>query len=391
MSNNALPRHRRDRDRVVRRAGPDRRAQHHSGTNDNGIEILRNAIGDDGTLVSDNRIEDIKAGPGGSGQYGNAINAFRAGNVIVRGNRIRNCDYSGGARQLRVQHPDRRQQHHRRARGRALFRIRVRGRGDRQQYRGRLAPSASRSAISTKAAGSRSSRATSSANLCRSARPGPRPDDDGGVGIYVEADGAVTGNVIENAPTFGIVAGWGKYLRDVVITGNVIRKAFVGIGISVASGAGAALVDNNVISEAPRGAVVGLDHFRAITTDLSNRRRGTLRAGRDRHQPGAALKRDDLKRDELRMNRHRALASCLAISPRKTLRVRREGKPLRTFPDHALATTNCEARDIAARWPRNPVPARAHPTRAPAPADRPPARPVTYPAPQTRFPGPGAF
>ncbi len=63
-------------------------------TNDNGIEILRTAIGDDGTLVLDNRIEDIKAGPGGSGQYGNAINAFRAGNVIVRGNRIRNCDYS---------------------------------------------------------------------------------------------------------------------------------------------------------------------------------------------------------------------------------------------------------------------------------------------------------
>ena len=52
------------------------------GTNDNGIEILRSAIGDDGTLVADNRIEDIKAGPGGSGQYGNAINAYRAGNVI---------------------------------------------------------------------------------------------------------------------------------------------------------------------------------------------------------------------------------------------------------------------------------------------------------------------
>src|SRR3954452_12417866 len=64
------------------------------GTNDNGIEILRNVIGDDGTLVLDNRIEDIKAGPGGSGQYGNAINAFRAGNVIVRGIRIKNCDYS---------------------------------------------------------------------------------------------------------------------------------------------------------------------------------------------------------------------------------------------------------------------------------------------------------
>ena len=80
---------------------------------------------------------------------------------------------------------------------------------------------------------------------------------------------AVTGNVIENAPSLGIVAGWGKYLRDVAITGNVIRKAFAGIGVSVAAGAGTALVDNNMISETPRGAVVGLDHARAITTDLS--------------------------------------------------------------------------------------------------------------------------
>jgi len=46
------------------------------GTNDNGIEILRTAVGDDGTLVADNRIEDIKAGPGGSGQYGNASTRF---------------------------------------------------------------------------------------------------------------------------------------------------------------------------------------------------------------------------------------------------------------------------------------------------------------------------
>ena len=31
--------------------------------------LLRTAIGDDGTLVMDNRIEDIKAGPGGSGSH----------------------------------------------------------------------------------------------------------------------------------------------------------------------------------------------------------------------------------------------------------------------------------------------------------------------------------
>ena len=54
---------------------------------------------------------------------------------------------------------------------------------------------------------------------------GTAPDDDAGIGIYVEADASVTGDVIENAPSFGIVAGSGKYLHDVAITGNVIRKA----------------------------------------------------------------------------------------------------------------------------------------------------------------------
>jgi uncharacterized secreted repeat protein (TIGR03808 family) len=110
-------------------------------------------------------------------------------------------------------------------------------------------------------------------NIIRNLLPkrpvGTAPDDGAGIGIYVEADTTVSGNVIENAPSFGIVAGWGKYLRDVVISGNVIRNAFVGVGVSVTPGAGTALVNNNLISEAPRGAVVGLDHARPITQDLS--------------------------------------------------------------------------------------------------------------------------
>jgi uncharacterized secreted repeat protein (TIGR03808 family) len=49
----------------------------------------------------------------------------------------------------------------------------------------------------------------------------------------------------------------------------VIRNAFVGIGVSVTPGAGTALVNNNMISETPRGAVVGLDHARPVTPDLA--------------------------------------------------------------------------------------------------------------------------
>ncbi|TMK52105.1 MAG: TIGR03808 family TAT-translocated repetitive protein [Alphaproteobacteria bacterium] len=238
------------------------------GTNDNGIEILRTAIGDDGTLVADNRIEDIKAGPGGSGQYGNAINAFRAGNVIVRGNRIKNCDYSAvrgnSASNIQIS-------------GNSVSEVREVALYSEFSFEGAVIANnivdGAAFGVSVCNFNEGGRIAVVQGNIIRNLLPkrpvGTAPDDDAGIGIYVEADSSVTGNVIENAPSFGIVAGWGKYLRDVVITGNVIRNAFAGVGVSVVDGAGTALVNNNVISETPRGAVVGLDHARAITTDLS--------------------------------------------------------------------------------------------------------------------------
>jgi uncharacterized secreted repeat protein (TIGR03808 family) len=238
------------------------------GTNDNGIAILRTAIGDDSTQVLDNRIEDIKAGPGGSGQYGNAINAFRASNVIVRGNRIRNCDYSA-------------------VRGNSASNIQIVGNsvGDVREvalysefsFEGALIAGnivdGAAVGISVCNFNEGGRLAAVHGNIIRNLLPkrpvATAPDDDAGIGIYVEADAAVSGNVIENAPSFGIIAGWGKYLRDVAISGNVIRKAYVGIGLSVAPGAGTALVNNNIISETARG-VVGLDHARPVTGDLSS-------------------------------------------------------------------------------------------------------------------------
>jgi uncharacterized secreted repeat protein (TIGR03808 family) len=237
-------------------------------TGDNGIEILRTAIGDDGTLVTDNRIEDIKAGPGGSGQYGNAINVFRAGNVIVRGNRIKNCDYSAvrsnSASNIQIS-------------GNSVSDVREVALYSEFSFEGAVIANntvdGAALGVSVCNFNEGGRIAVVQGNIIRNLlakRPiGTAPDDDAGIGIYVEADTSVTGNVIENAPSFGIVAGWGKYLRDVVISGNVIRNAFAGVGVSVAAGAGTALVNNNMISETPRGAVVGLDHGRAVTTDLS--------------------------------------------------------------------------------------------------------------------------
>jgi uncharacterized secreted repeat protein (TIGR03808 family) len=238
------------------------------GTNDNGIEILRTAIGDDGSMVLDNRIEDIKAGPGGSGQYGNAINAFRAGNVIVRGNRIRNCDYSA-------------------VRGNSASNIQIVGNGvtdvrevalySEFSFEGAVIANntvdGAAFGVSVCNFNEGGRIAVVQGNIIRNLIPkrpiGTAPDDEAGIGIYVEADAAVSGNVIENAPAYGIVAGWGNYLRDVAISGNVIRNALAGVGVSVVPGAGTALVTGNMISGTPRGAVVGLEHLKPVTPDLT--------------------------------------------------------------------------------------------------------------------------
>jgi len=237
-------------------------------TNDNGIEILRTTIGDDGTLVTGNRIENIKAGPGGSGQYGNAINAFRAGNVVISGNRIKDCDYSA-------------------VRGNSASNIQITGNSvsdvrevalySEFAFEGAVIANntVDGAAVGVSVCNFNEGGRLSvvQGNVVRNLKPkrpiGTAPDDDAGIGVYVEADTAVTGNVIENAPSFGIIAGWGKYLRDVSITGNVVRNSHVGIGISVADGAGTAAVNGNVISSAQRGAVVGLDHATPVTPDLT--------------------------------------------------------------------------------------------------------------------------
>lgn len=234
---------------------------------DNGIEILRSAVGHDGTIIVDNRIEGVRARSGGTGQYGNAINAFRAGNVVVRGNRITDCALSG-------------------VRGNSASGIQILGNSIMEAgevalysefaFEGAVIAQnvvdGAKIGVSVANFNEGGRLAVVQGNIIRNLHVrGPyNPEvDDGGVGIYVEADSAVSGNVVENAPFVGIFAGWGKYLRDVAITGNVLREAFIGVGVSALPGAATTLVSNNVISGAKRGAIVGMDHGKPITADLT--------------------------------------------------------------------------------------------------------------------------
>jgi len=234
----------------------------------NGILVWRNEPGDDGTLVVDNRIEDIAARAGGSGQNGNAVNVFRAGNVMVRGNRISGAAFSG-------------------VRGNAAGNLQVLGNtctglGEVALYAeyafegaviaNNIVDGAALGIVVTNfREGGRLAVLQGNVirNLSSRRPPGADPHDAAGIGIGVEADTAVTGNVIENAPSAGIALGWGQYLRDVTVTGNVVRSADVGIAVSVVPGAGSAVIADNLISGARRGAILGMDRHTPVTGELA--------------------------------------------------------------------------------------------------------------------------
>ena len=238
------------------------------GAGNNGIQVWRSTAGDDGTIVVDNRIENIANRSGGSGQYGNAVNVFRAANVIVRGNRIRNCAFTA-------------------VRGNAASGIHIEGNSisDAREvalyaefgFEGALIANntidGAAIGVSVTNFNEGGRLAVVQGNIIRNLYPkrpaGTDPGDSGGVGIAVEADTAVTGNVIENAPTAGIMLGWGHHLRDVAVTGNVVRKADIGIAVSVVPGAGTALIANNVIAETRRGAIIGMARSKPVTGDLA--------------------------------------------------------------------------------------------------------------------------
>jgi uncharacterized secreted repeat protein (TIGR03808 family) len=238
------------------------------GAGNGGILVWRKERGDDGTLVADNRIEDIANKSGGSGQYGNAINIFRADNVIVRGNRIRGAAFTA-------------------VRGNAASNLQIVGNtcsglGEVALYAefGFEGAVIANNIVDGAAVGVSVTNfneggrlAVVQGNLIRNLttrRPvGTDPNDGAGIGIGIEADTVVSGNVVESAPNVGIAAGWGPYLRDVSISANVIRGADYGITVSVAPGAGAAVIADNMISQVRRGAIVGMEWKNPVAGDLA--------------------------------------------------------------------------------------------------------------------------
>jgi uncharacterized secreted repeat protein (TIGR03808 family) len=230
---------------------------------DNGILVWRSTAGEDGTIVSGNRVERIAAKSGGSGQNGNGINVFRAGSVLVSGNRIADCAFSairsnGGSNCQMV--------------GNSCARLGEVALYAEFAFEGAVIANnlVDKAAIGVSVTnyneGGRL--AVVQGNLIRNLFP--RKDvETRGIGIHVEADTVVNANVIEGSPAFGIVVGWGPYLRDVSVTDNLIRNAHIGIGVSADPAAGNALITNNLISGAKDGAIRAMSGPTPVGPDLA--------------------------------------------------------------------------------------------------------------------------
>lgn len=232
-----------------------------------GILVHRWQPAADGAIVTGNRVERIQATKGGTGQNGNGINIFRAGNVIVANNVVAGCAFSA----IRANSASNVQ----------ITANNCTGSGETAIYSEFAFEGAVISAnivdggangisISNFDQGGRM--AVCSGNLVRNiSAEGPysAAPPGFGAGIAVEADASVTGNVIEGAPLHGIGIGWGPFMRNVVATGNIIRDAGKGIAVSVVEGTGSAIVSDNVIAGARHGAVVGMEWATPVTGDLA--------------------------------------------------------------------------------------------------------------------------
>lgn len=239
-----------------------------SACGNNGILIHRWSPDEDGTLVTGNRVQGIRADRGGTGPYGNGINVYQAHGVTVSQNRIADCAFTA----IRANSSD----------NVAIIGNNCARLGEiaifcEFAFEGAVIANniidSAASGISVANFNEGGRIAVVSGNVIRNLTGvGPYPPDVAagfGIGLWIEADTSVVGNVIEGAPRAGMWIGWGPFLREVAITGNVIRDSGTGIAVSVVEGVGQAIISDNIISGADSGAITGWRWAERVTDDLA--------------------------------------------------------------------------------------------------------------------------
>jgi uncharacterized secreted repeat protein (TIGR03808 family) len=234
---------------------------------DGGILVHRWTKGHDGTIVTGNRISRILAKSGGTGEYGNGINVFRADGVQIANNYVSDCAFTA----IRSNAGSNVQITSNQCLGSGETAIYSEFGFDGAMISNNIIDGAANGILSVNFnEGGRL--AVISGNLIRNLKltaPYEQEDAFFGIGIEAESDATVMGNIIENAPRWGMLIGWGPYLRDVNVTGNVIRNAPVGIAATVVEGARQAAIRQNIFSGISEAAIAGYRWIEKVTGDLT--------------------------------------------------------------------------------------------------------------------------
>ena len=230
-----------------------------------GIRIWRNEAGADGTIVTANHIADIAARDGGSGQNGNGINVYKADEVVISDNVIDGCAFSA----VRVNTGK-----NVAIRGNTCTHSGEVGIYSEFAFSGSVIANnivdGATGGISITNLDQDGHLAVCSGNIVRNIIPkaAPQPDDVP-YGIYAEAETTIVGNTVENVPGIGIIAGNGRFLRNVLIAGNVVFTVRKGIGVSVDDGSGAVEITGNIVSGVTENGIVGLHGIEMVSDDLA--------------------------------------------------------------------------------------------------------------------------
>lgn len=236
-----------------------------------GVLVHRWQVGADNSIITNNRIERIAAKGGGTGQRGNGINLFRTDGVIVSGNHLSDCAFSAvRANSASNAHIT----------GNTCLRSGETAIYSEFAFQGSVITNnivdGGTLGVSIANFNEGGRLAVCANNLIRNLKTdGPYPAEVAGfgIGIAVEADTSVTGNVIEGAPQFGILLGWGPYLRNVLVSNNIVRDAGTGLAVSVVKGAGTTSITSNIFNRVRNGGIIGHRWKEAVTQELAGGKR----------------------------------------------------------------------------------------------------------------------
>lgn len=234
---------------------------------DNGLLIWTSTQRHDGSKILDCRIARVANRSGGSGQYGNGVSIYRAGGVVAKGNRISDCAYSALRNNSgkNVSFIDNACVNSGETAIYAEFAYRD------VTIERNLVDGASTGISMTNyeshGGGGGVCRDNVVRNLHRHKDP-KEPSYGYESAIFAEAETLVARNRVEDSTWAGVSVGWGASLKDMRVEDNIVRNAPIGLGVSVAPGAGRARIARNRF-EGTKDAIVAMRWHERASGDLT--------------------------------------------------------------------------------------------------------------------------